>query len=96
MTRLTLRPKGMSDILEKVAEEIYKYKGYPGDSDFSKVAEALIREHPYLVHTMAATGESNGSRPKWVTTELKCSGCAQFLPNSLQSKALEDELPAKK
>lgn len=44
---------------------------------------------------MAAMGGSNGVRPKWVT-QLKHSGCAEFLANSLKSKALEDALTAKK
>lgn len=101
MTRLTLRPKAMSDILEKVAEEIYKYKGYPDDSDFSNVAEALIKKHPCLSEPGSYNG-CYGWKQRLKTkmgnyrTQLKRSGCAEFLANSLKSKALEDALPAKK
>lgn len=101
MTRLTLRPKAMSDILEKVADEIYKYKGYPDDADFSNVAEALIRKHPCLSEPGSYNG-CYGWKQRLKTkmgnyrTQLKRSGCAEFLANSLKSKALEDALPAKK
>ena len=47
-TRLTLSWKTKSDILEKLAEEIFKFKAYPIDADFSNVAEALIQKHPCL------------------------------------------------
>lgn len=47
-TRLTLSSKAKSDILERLAEEIFKFKAYPTDVDFSDVAEALIKKHPYL------------------------------------------------
>uniref|UniRef100_A0A3B4YDX4 PB1 domain-containing protein n=1 Tax=Seriola lalandi dorsalis TaxID=1841481 RepID=A0A3B4YDX4_SERLL len=101
MTRLTLRPKAMSDILEKVTEEIYKYKGYPQDSDFSDVAEALIKKHPCLSEPGSYNG-CYGWKQRLKTkmgnyrTQLKRSGCAEFLANSLKSKAPEDALPAKK
>ncbi len=48
MTKLTLTSRTKSDILEKVAEEIYKSKAYPTDADFSDVAEALMKKHPRL------------------------------------------------
>ncbi len=46
--RLTVGSKMLSDILEKLAEEIFKYKAYPNDEDYSEVAEALIKKHPCL------------------------------------------------
>jgi hypothetical protein len=45
---LTQSSKTNSDILEKFAEEIFKFKAYPTDADFSDVAEALIQKHPCL------------------------------------------------
>lgn len=62
-TRLTLSSKAKSDILEKLAEEIFKFKAYPRDVDFSDVAEALIKKHPCLSEpgsTTVATGGSSG------------------------------------
>lgn len=38
----------LSDILEKIAEAIYRYKAYPNNSDCKDVADALIRKHPCL------------------------------------------------
>ncbi len=40
-TRLTVTPKMKSDILEKVCDEIYKYKSYPSIANFCEVS---IRE----------------------------------------------------
>ncbi|XP_041643354.1 uncharacterized protein LOC121509758 [Cheilinus undulatus] len=100
MTRLTLRPKVMSDILEKVAEEIYKYKGYPTDADFSDVAEALIRKHPCLSEPGSYNG-CYGWKQRLKTkmgnyrTQLRLIGCSELLANSLKSKAPGDALPAK-
>lgn len=46
----------MSDILEKVAEEIYKYLGYVDDSDFSIVAKAIIKRHSCLFEPVLYNG----------------------------------------
>ena len=45
---LTLSSRIKSDILNRVVEEIYRYKAYPEDAHFSTVAEALIKKHPCL------------------------------------------------
>ncbi|XP_041664379.1 uncharacterized protein LOC121523526 [Cheilinus undulatus] len=90
----------MSDILEKVAEEIYKYKGYPTDADFSDVAEALIRKHPCLSEPGSYNG-CYGWKQRLKTkmgnyrTQLRLIGCSELLANSLKSKAPGDALPAK-
>lgn len=55
-TRLTISPRVKSDILEKVSDQIYKYKAYPKTSDFCEVSEALIKKHPCL----AEPGSWNG------------------------------------
>ncbi|KAI4880492.1 hypothetical protein NFI96_000637 [Prochilodus magdalenae] len=36
------------DILQKLAEEMYKYSAYPQDEHFTEVAKALISKHPCL------------------------------------------------
>ncbi|MEQ2231224.1 hypothetical protein ILYODFUR_037336 [Ilyodon furcidens] len=101
MTRLTLCSKTKSDILEKVAEEIFKYKAYPTDADFSDVAEALIRKHPCLTEPGSYNG-CYGWKQRLKTkmgnyrTQLKGIGCSELLVNSLKSKAPEDASPAKK
>ena len=43
---LTLSSRMLSDILKRVAEEIYCYKAYPEDAHFCAAAEALIKKHP--------------------------------------------------
>lgn len=55
-TRLILSSKTKSVILERVAEEIFKYKAYPTDADFSDVAEALIMKHPCLSEPASYNG----------------------------------------
>uniref|UniRef100_A0A1A8LSW4 PB1 domain-containing protein n=1 Tax=Nothobranchius pienaari TaxID=704102 RepID=A0A1A8LSW4_9TELE len=51
-----LSTRTKSDILNKVSEEIFKYKAYPCDEHFVAVAEALIKKHPCLKEP----GSSNG------------------------------------
>ncbi|KAF7642129.1 hypothetical protein LDENG_00264180 [Lucifuga dentata] len=101
MTRLTLSSKIKSDILERLAEEIFKYKAYPVDGDFSDVAEELIKKHPCLSEPGSYNG-CNGWKQRLKTkmgnyrTKLKGIGCSELLVNSLKSKPPEDALPAKK
>ncbi|KAJ8361311.1 hypothetical protein SKAU_G00178360 [Synaphobranchus kaupii] len=101
MTRLTLSSKTKSDVLEKVAEEIFKYKAYPTDADFSDVAEALLKKHPCLSESGSYNG-CYGWKQRLKTkmgnyrTQLKGIECSELLVNSLKSKAPEDALPAKK
>ncbi|CAB1455963.1 unnamed protein product [Pleuronectes platessa] len=45
---LTLTSRMKSDILNRLAEEIFKYKAYPEDAHFCTVAEALIKKYPCL------------------------------------------------
>ena len=99
-TPLTPSPNTISDILTKVAEEIYKYKPYPTDADFSDVAEALIKKHPCLYEPSSYNG-CYGWKQRLKTkmgnyrTQVTGIGCAELLANSLKSKAPEDALPAK-
>ncbi|XP_057196120.1 uncharacterized protein LOC130557969 isoform X3 [Triplophysa rosa] len=99
-TRLTVAPKMKSDILEKICDEIYKYKSYPSSANFCEVSEALIKKHPCL----AEKGSFNGcygwtQRFKMkmgnLRTQLKGLGCPEFLANSLKTKASDNAFPAK-
>ncbi|CAL9698769.1 unnamed protein product [Knipowitschia caucasica] len=100
-TRFTHSTKTKSNILERIAEEIFKFKAYPTDSDFSEVAEALIQKHPCLSEPGSYNG-CYGWKQRLKTkmgnyrTLLKGTGCTELLANSLKSKAPEDALPAKK
>jgi len=99
-TRLTVTPKMKSDILEKVCDEIYKYKSYPSSLNFCEVSEALVKKHPCL----AEKGSFNGcygwtQRLKMkmgnLRTQLKGLGCPEYLVNSLKTKASDHAFPAK-
>lgn len=61
-TRMSVSRDMKHDILQKLAEEIYKYLAYPQDEHFSIVAEALIGKHPCLKEpgsTRACNGWKN-------------------------------------
>lgn len=47
-TLLTPPPKLRMDILEGMAEEIFKYTAYPSDSQIEEAAEVLVHAHPCL------------------------------------------------
>ena len=98
-TRLTLRSKMLSDILEKLAEKIFSYKAYPNDADLSEVAEALTRKHPCL-RQPDSFNESYGWKLKLKSkmsnyrTQLKSHGLAsELMVNTLKSKSPEDPIP---
>ncbi|KAJ8263870.1 hypothetical protein GJAV_G00142340 [Gymnothorax javanicus] len=91
----------LSNILERLAEEIFKYKAYPKDVDFSEVPEALKKKHPCLTEP----GSYNGcygwkQRLKYkmanYRAQLKTYRTPEVAVNSLKVKAAEDALPAKK
>lgn len=91
----------LSDILGKLAEEIFKYKAYPKDEDYSEVAEALIKKHPCL----SELGSSNScyswkQRLKYkmanYKTLLKAHGAPGVVVNSLKVKVQHNAIPAKK
>lgn len=44
------------NILQKLAEEMYKYSAYPQDEHFTQVAKALISMHPYLAEPASSIG----------------------------------------
>ncbi|XP_041798790.1 uncharacterized protein LOC121627424 [Chelmon rostratus] len=47
-THLTPPPKLRMDILEGMAEQIFKYTAYPSDSQIEEAAEVLVHVHPCL------------------------------------------------
>ncbi|XP_016378463.1 uncharacterized protein LOC107716497 [Sinocyclocheilus rhinocerous] len=88
-----------SDILEKICDEIYKYKSYPSSANFCEVSEALVKKHPCL----AEKGSFNGCygwtqrlKMKIVNlhTQMKGLGCPEYSVNSLQTKASDHAFPA--
>ncbi|XP_065131505.1 uncharacterized protein [Paramisgurnus dabryanus] len=44
------------EILEKLAENIYSYKAYPGNEEIESVAAALIEKHPCLKEPSSTSG----------------------------------------
>ncbi|XP_065136952.1 uncharacterized protein [Paramisgurnus dabryanus] len=97
---LTVGSKMKSDILQKVAEQIYKFKAYPLDTDFSEVAEALVERHPCLKEPGSCCGSYGWKqRLKFkmanYRTMLKLHGCAEININSLKAKGNEDAHPSK-
>ncbi|KAJ8048420.1 hypothetical protein HOLleu_00732 [Holothuria leucospilota] len=88
-----------SDVLEKLAEEIFKYKAYPTDQQFSSVAESLIKKHPCLQEPGSYTGcygwkISLKFKMGNFRTKLRNVGCQEICVNSLKRKQ-SDRFPAK-
>lgn len=95
---LTVSSRKLSDILKRVAEEIYCYKAYPEDTHFCAAAEALIKKHPCLKEPGSFNGCYGWKRLKYKMSNyrLKLQGCPELCVNSLKSKATTDAFPAKK
>ncbi|XP_051780300.1 uncharacterized protein LOC114645041 [Erpetoichthys calabaricus] len=98
-TRLNPSPKVLSDILDKVAEEIYKYKAYPTDADFSDVAKALTQKHPCL-REPGSFNENYGWKQRFKykmgnNRTLLRSNCSspELIMNSLKHISHDDSLP---
>lgn len=91
-THLIPSPKLKSYILEKLAEEIIKFKAYPTDNDLNDVAEALVNKHSCLKEQ----GSFNGCYGWKISlkykmanfrTKLRGLGCHEVTINSLKHKA---------
>lgn len=98
---LTVSSRTKSDILNRLAEEIFKYKAYPDDTHFYIVAEALIKKHPCLKEPGSSSVWSGWKqRLKYkmgnYRTQLKMQGCVEVSVNSLKAKAATNGFPAKK
>lgn len=98
-THLTPSPKLKSHLLERLAEEIIKFKVYPTDNDLNDVAEALVKKHPCL----REQGSFNGCygwkislkyKMANVRTKLRGLGCAEVTINSLKNKSQDKSLAA--
>ncbi|KAL4008928.1 hypothetical protein ACER0C_002780 [Sarotherodon galilaeus] len=96
-THLTPSPKLKSHLLERLAEEIIKFKVYPTDNDLNEVEEALVKQHPCL----REQGSFNGCygwkislkyKMANVRTKLRGLGCAEVLVNSLKNKPRRAEV----
>uniref|UniRef100_A0A3Q3G929 PB1 domain-containing protein n=1 Tax=Kryptolebias marmoratus TaxID=37003 RepID=A0A3Q3G929_KRYMA len=77
------------DILQKLAEEMYKYMAYPQDKHFLIVAEALISKHPCLKEpgsTRACNGWKNSLKFKMgnLRAKLRQCGMADVSVNSIK------------
>lgn len=85
-TRMSVSRDMKHDILQKLAEEMYKYLAYPQDEHFSVVAEALIGKHPCLKEprsTRACNGRKNSLKFKMgnLRTKLRRCGLADVSVN---------------
>ncbi|XP_043987061.1 uncharacterized protein LOC122839512 [Gambusia affinis] len=98
---LTVTSRMKTDILNRLVEEIYRYRAYPEDAQFCVVAEALVKKHPCLKEP----GSFNGcygwkQRLKYkmgnYRTLLKSQGCPELSVNSLKSKVSISVSPAAK
>lgn len=77
-TRMSVSRDMKHDILQKLAEETYKYLAYPQDEHFSVVAEALIGKHPCLKEpgsTRACNGWKNSLKFKMGNLRAKLRQC---------------------
>lgn len=96
---MTPSPKLKSHLLERLAEEIIKFKVYPTDNDLNDVAEALVKKHPCL----REHGSFNGCYGWKISlkykmanfrTKLRGLGCAEVMINSQKNKAQDKSLAA--
>ncbi|XP_034557216.1 uncharacterized protein LOC117825460 [Notolabrus celidotus] len=97
--RLSPSPKLKSAILQRLSEEIIKFKAYPTDLDLNDVAEALVKKHPCLWEQ----GSFNGCYGWKISlkykmanfrTTLRGLGCAEVTINSLKNKPKDRCVPA--
>ncbi|XP_016430365.1 uncharacterized protein LOC107757411 [Sinocyclocheilus rhinocerous] len=84
-------PKLRADILEGMAEEIFRYAAYPTDSQLDQAAEALINAHPCLREKGTRTGHEGWKhylKIKMANFRSKLSkiGHPEITVNSLRNK----------
>ena len=98
-SHLSLQPKLKSHILERLSEEILKFKAYPTDNDLNEVAEALVKKHPCL----REQGSFNGCYGWKISLKYKMAnfrsklrglGCSEVTINSLKNKNQDKRLAA--
>uniref|UniRef100_A0A3P8SD10 Uncharacterized protein n=1 Tax=Amphiprion percula TaxID=161767 RepID=A0A3P8SD10_AMPPE len=77
-----------SEIMEKLADYMYRYTAYPTSLQIGEVAEALVRKHPCLTEP--------GSRNGWIGWMYSLNlGVPEVTCNSLKNKHPDDKAPAK-
>ncbi|ROI42828.1 hypothetical protein DPX16_7105 [Anabarilius grahami] len=84
-------PKLRSDILEGMAEEIFRYAAYPSDSQLDQAAEALINAHPCLREKGTRTGHEGWKhylkiKMAYFRSKLSKIGHPEITVNSLRNK----------
>lgn len=94
----TLKVK--SDILEKLAETVYKYTAYPSSLQISEVADALVRKFPCLKEPGSFSGyygwqQSLKYKMANYRTKLRNYGVPEVTCNALKSKRSVDQKSAK-
>lgn len=101
-TRMSVSRDMKHDILQKLAEEMYKFSAYPQDEHFTTVAAALITKHPCLAEPGSTTGcygWKNSLKFKMgnLRSKLRRCGIADLLVNSTKrtQQNPEGELPGK-
>lgn len=92
--------KVKSDILEKLAETIYKYTAYPSSLQISEVADALVRKYPCLKEPGSFSGyygwqQSLKYKMANYRTKLGHYGVPEVTCNALESKHKADQKSAK-
>jgi len=98
-TLLTPPPKLRMDILEGMAEEIFKYTAYPNDSQIEEAAEVLVHTHPCLRQRGTCAGHEGWKRYlKTKVANFRTKLCKVGLPevsvNSLKNKRKGQEKAA--
>lgn len=68
-------PKLRMDILEGLAEEIFKYTAYPSDSQIEEAAEVLVLKHPCLKQKGTCSGHEGW---KWYLKTKVANFCTKL------------------
>lgn len=79
------------DILEGMAEEIFKYTAYPNDSQIEEAAEVLVQKHPCLRQRGSHAGYEGWklylkTKIAYFRTKLSKIGLAEVTVNCLKNK----------
>lgn len=98
-TKLNITPGLKSEILEKLAEEIFQYTAYPQNCQIDDVAAALIKKFPCLKELSASGyyGWMISLKYKMANyrTKMRSIGCPEVTVNALKNKSRDECLPAK-
>ncbi|XP_028297007.1 uncharacterized protein LOC114458826 [Gouania willdenowi] len=97
--QLKIAPGLKSEILEKLAEEIFLYTAYPQNYQIDDVAGALIKKFPCLKEQSATGYYSWMISLKYkmanYRTKMRIIGCPEVTVNALKNKSSDECLPAK-